>query len=570
MELRPGMTIREAGTEVAEIIIQETAVAYFHANPYVQYNTAAPLTVVGKQGLDDPEGPAMCTNGLLPEEASEDHNYYGVCRSYTADIFWAAFRVRIPGFNSSWVGMNVIKHPETIVYSFGGIYFKGEKYPLEMPNAYTSEDREEFLRELRKGLRPGDVILATPDQSTGNSGHLIMYVGDCFGTGVEYVTHCWPLGGGKLDPETGRNKREPYGAATFQTADEFLFSTGSSPNWSLTKETMVSIIVLRFLLWDKVLDAPLPEDAVTRYHCPKLVIRKTSSVGTYGIALPRETVTVTEKFINKSNEPYSFTVRESIPAGTAFQGTAGAEKISGNEIFWKVRTDASDAAEISYQVKITAKPGELITFAPGKADGIATRGFSFRVGASRLSFTDLYRLGEVQKEIPAALIPAEFEDLVFAKRVYRALFGRETGLPDTLDAFLKAVYDVREITPEYPAVLVPKEKPDGEGEILSRLIVPCFQAGKYFMIPGDEARCDGRIFDALEQFFLPGDVYVSMDGENTTAAADPEHIAIAVFLGNGMELRHTAAGTELLPFRDTVEVFAKENFAALLRPTYLF
>ena len=570
MKLKQGMTVREAGSEAVEKVIQETAMAYFHANPNVQYNLATPLTVVGAQGVDVPVGPLMCTNGMSPEDCAEEINYSGVCRSYTADVWYNAFGQWTPGFNCSWVGLNLQKNPETVVFDYGGLYFKGENTPLEAPNAYTSENKEEFLKVMRAGLRPGDVILAVPDKSTGNTGHLIMFLGDCFGNGTDYVTHCWPIGGGKWNLETGVNAREPYGASVFQTCDEFLFSEGSSPNWSLRKETMVCIIVSRPSVAKSFQDLPFSDAAVTRYNCPGLVVKKKVSANTYGIVLPGETITVTERFENRSDKEYELTVRECIPEGTSFEGTTGAEKIAGREIFWKVTLPPSDFKEISYDLKVTAEPGTLIRAARGAADTLPTRPWQVRVGASRLSFTELSRLEELRAGVPDSLKGETFEDLAFVKRFYREILNREIALPDTMDGFIKAVFEVAKPDPEFPEILIPKKEMTGEEKKLDRMIVPRFRAGKYFMLPGDEVKMEERIIDALEPFFLPGDVLLTTFGEeNTLEAKNPDGIAFHIVLGGGKVLTYGKDGAEIALFKETVERFGKENLAIMIRPTYL-
>ena len=88
------------------------------------------------------------------------------------------------------------------------------------------------------------------------------------------------------------------------------------------------------------------------------------------------------------------------------------------------------------------------------------------------------------------------------------------------------------------------------------------------MTPGDESKEITRIFDAFEDLFRPGDVYVTTFGENTLAAEDPAGIGVSILLGGGKVLTHTAEGTAIRTFAETVAVFAKENLALLLRPTF--
>ena len=562
MRLEKGMTVREAGIEAARKVIQETAVAYYHKNPHTQYNVATPLTVVGVQSRIWPDGPLSCTNGLAPEEACRERNYYAVCRSFTADVYWDAFRFETPGMFCRGYSADIMRYDRALIYKFGDSIAA-----LKTGTPVTSEDKEEFLSILRPALRPGDLFLASPND--GRSGHCILYVGDCFGTGVEYVMHCWPIGGGSWDTETGANRREPYGGIVLQTCDEFLFSVGSSPNWSLTADRMVNIYVFRFTEMEEFLDTPFTDAAVTRFNCPKLIVTKDSTVGMYGTALTGETVTVTERFENKSNETYTLTVREAIPEGTSFAAAAGAEKISGNEIFWNVKVPAYDTATISYGVKINGQPGDVISFPAGKADLLPTRAFRVKVGTSELSEEALEKLAAARENVPEEWQPEAFEDLGFVKRVYASL-GKEIALPDTLDEYLRIRTEVIRPSEEFPEVLAPKTELSEEGIALRKMDVLRFTIGKRYFIPDDILTLNERSMDFLEEYFKPGDVQLSMWGENELNATHPEAIAVTVYLGKGKVLEHTAEGTAVKTFAETFGRSLIKNYAGVIRPCYAF
>lgn len=561
MVLKPGMTVREAGVEAARKVIQETAKAYYHKNPHTQYNVATPLTVVGDQQRFWPEGPLSCTNGMAPEEACHDRNYSGVCRSFTADVYYDAFRFDTPGMFCRLYSVDIMRYQKALIYKFGD-----HAATMKTGTPVTTEDREEFLSTVRKDLKPGDVFLATPND--GRSGHVIMFVGDCFGTGVEYIMHCWPIGGGKWSPETGVNLREPYGSITLQTCDEFLFSVGSSPNWSLTSEKMGDIYLFRFTEMEEFLDAKFTDAAVARYNHPGLIVEKNCSVSTYGTVLPGETLTVTERFENKSNEDYALEVRECIPRGTSFKAVTGAEKISGDEIVWNVKVPATDFTEISYEVTVTAEPGDVISFRNGRADLLPTRALRVKVGKSRLSAAEIEKLKRLSAEIPADLRPESFEDLAYVKRLYRYL-GRETVLPDTLDEYLTERFEIIKPCYWYPEVLALKKEPTEKGLEYAKMDVLRFTTGRYYFIPGDELELKERSIDFLEDYFLPGDVMLSTFGENTLDAKDPDGIAVTVILGNGKVLEHTAKGTEIKTFKDTVARSLIKHYAGVIRPAYV-
>ncbi|MBO4410940.1 MAG: hypothetical protein J5794_01970 [Lachnospiraceae bacterium] len=559
--LKPGMTTAEAGMDVVEKVIQETALAYYHANPNTQYNVAASLTVCGVQGPLIPEGPLTLTGGMQPEQTSPDYNYYGVCRSFTADVFYDAFRMELPGLNGCWFGENMIKYPECLVYRYG------EARPEFLtPDAYHPKDKGDFLRALKKGMRPGDTILANPND--GNSGHVILFVGDCLGNGTDYVLHCWPIGGGRWDPETGVNKREPFGAIVLQTAEEFLFTEGSSPNWSLAADRMVQIYVFRFTLAKDFGTYRFTDAAVTRYNRPGLIVRKDCNFGFYDTVLPGETVKFTERFVNKSSEDYELSVREFVPAGTKLLEAEGAETGAGNALTWRVMVPAFDYAEITYSMTVEAEPGTEVLFPCGSADTMPTRAHRFKVGQSRFTEEERLKLTSLAMHIPGEYRNGGFQDLRFVKNLYKDLFNRTPELPDTLQELLEGMYEVQKPSPDFPELLVPKKALSERAKIWEKYSLPRFTLGKYVMIPEDRVENRERAIDILESYFEPGDVMAVMRGENKLDAKKPEEIEILLYIGRGIVISHSAEGTKHKHFEDTIAVVTKDHFAKALRPLY--
>lgn len=561
MKLNYGITVREAGPGAVTKALQETARAYFHANPFIQYNTGYTLTDIAGEDPDAPEEPVMINGGgWSPEDAAEDTPYYGVCRSFTADIYYDAFHVKVPGFSATGFQTGMKAYPEAMAFRFGH-----QHDDFVTPGAYTTEDKDEFIRTLRRDLKPGDTILGNPE---GKVGHVIMFLGDVFGNGTDYVIHCWPVGGGKFNPETGKIKREPVGAATVQTADEFLFSTDSTPNWALTAERMKDIYVLRFADMKGFPDERLTDAAVTRVNCPGLIVKKECSVLSYGTVLPGETVRVTERFLNKSNEAYEFDVTEYVPEGAETAGLSEGLTQKGNALSGRIRLEPFGTARISYELKITTEPGALLRFPNGKAGGIRTRAHSIRVAARRFTAEENEKWAGLASSFPDAW-KTGFEDLAFAKRVYRAFFGRDIALPDTADAVLKLLYDVKKPAEVSPEMLLPKTELTPEGETVDRLGVPRFTEGRRYFRPDDRFRSDDRAFDLSESCFLPGDVMIALTGENRTDAKDPEGIAVYFYLGKGQVLSHRASGTEVLPYSETFQKAILYHFARVFRPNYL-
>lgn len=562
MELKLGTTVREAGREVYEKIIQETALAYVHANPDAQYNVATPLTVVKFDGTSLPKGPLFMTGSTAPEDASEDINYYGVCRSFTADVIYNATGFDLPGLNANGFHVNMANYPEAFVFRFGT-----KHADFEMPNVFTTEDKDEFMRAIKEGMRPGDIILADPE---GKVGHVIMFIGDALENGKDYVVHCWPLNGGTWRWEKPVNKREPNGAIVLQTAEEFLYNEGSKPNWCLAAERMKDIFILRFSELPGMLDLPYTGAAVTRYNKRGLTVRKYCSASVYETVLPGEKVTVTETFTNGSKGDYSLDITEHIPEGAKLVKAPGAERTAADTLFWRITVPAGKTAAVSYTLRITAEPGKMIAIPKGLCDAMPTREIRFRVGRSRMTATQNKRMAKIAEKLPRKLKPKCFEDLAYAKAFYREVIGKEIALPDSADELIRAIAKPARPAKNSHRLLVPKERCSKIGKSVRAMALPRFTQGKYYMVPGDTILNRERALDMLEEFFLPGDVLVATSGKNKLRAADPEGISICIYLGAGKVLTHKAGGTAVESFEESFVPMQLNNFDMVLRPNYLY
>ncbi|MBP5289075.1 MAG: DUF11 domain-containing protein [Clostridia bacterium] len=562
MELKPGTTVREAGRAVFETIIQETALAYYHANPDAQYNTATSLTVVLSDLSHHPKGPMFITPSTSPEEACPDINYYGVCRSYCADVIYNATGFEVPGINAAGFHVDMENYAECMVYRFG---HKHADFP--MPNAFVTEDKEAFMEAIKKGLRPGDIILADPE---GKVGHVIMFLGDALGDGHDYVTHCWPYKGGTWRWEKPENKREPEGAILLQRAEDFLYSEGSKPNWSLAAERMTDIFILRFSDHPGLLDSAFTGAGVTRYNKRGLIVKKYCSASVYDTVLPGEKVIVTETFTNGSGSDYSLDVTEYVPAGVTLTKVTGAKKPAGDVLTWTVSVPAGKTAAVSYEMKVTAKPGETVYIPGGSCDTLPTRPVRFKVGASRLTAAQEKKLLKIAEKMPGKLKTKEFEDLSFVTRFYREILGKEIELPGTADELIRAIATPRRIVKSAPRVLVPKARLSSTGKAVRAMALPRFTQGKYYMVPGDEEQNRERSLDMLVEFFTPGDILVAASGKNKRRAQDPAGIAVYIYLGGGKALSHKMTGTAVETFDETFSPMQLNNFDIVLRPGYLF
>ena len=562
MELKLGMTVREAGREVYEKGVQETALAYVHANPDTQYNTATSLTKVLWDATHHPKGPLFMTGSFPPEFASSDVNYYGVCRSFAADVIFNATGFEVPGLNAGQFHNDMKNYAECLLFRFGHKYAD-----FDMPNAYKTDDKAAFMETIKREMRPGDIILADPE---GKTGHVIMFIGDALGDGKDYIVHCWPLGGGTWRWETPVNKREPNGAIVLQSAEEFLYTVGSKPNWCLATERMADIFILRFSSHPGLLDSTFTPAAVTRYNKQGLIVKKHCSATIYDTVLPGETVTVTETFTNTGKRAYSLDVTEHVPAGVKLTGAPGAEVKDAHTLFWRIEVPAGKSAAVSFTMTVTAKPGTMIAIPSGTCDTLPTRPVRFKVGASRFTPAQIKKIAGIGKRIPGGLKTNGFEDLAYVKRFYREVLGKEIALPDTVDGLIRSVAKPCRVDKRYPRVLIPKERYGLEGKAVCAMSVPRMTQGKYYMVPGDQENNLERSMDFLEEFFQPGDVMVTTGGKNKLKALDPDGIALFIYLGDSKVLSYRKSGSAIEAFEESFPKAQLNNFDLVLRPAYLY
>ena len=563
--LKRGMKVKDVDVEVVEKVIQETALAYYYANPNTQYDVFTPNTI-----MPESVGSGRITSRLAPEFAFKEMKYYGVCRSFTADIIWDAFHYVCGGLDGTGCGANMGRS----VYEYGSMYKARARVNGTLGEVESVEwtDKQAMLDEMQNGgLRPGDFILATPN--TGQSGHVLMFLGDCFDTGVDYIMHCWPVNGGKWDPETGKEGEEPFGGVTLQTAEEFIFTGNGSPNWNLRADRMTDIIAYRFTNFEPFQEAEFTDAAITRYNKRGLHTYKTPSVGIYETVLKGEQVTITETIDNQSDEDYWLTVTEHIAEGTEFVSSSSTTKDQGSYtdkgIIWHVKVPAYGSVDVSYVTKVTADAGTVLDYPTGTVGLLPTRNVRMKVGQSRITLDEEDELWALTKYIPDFLNTGTFMDMDFLNVVYKRVVGVETNFPKTVQEYLNMMYDVK-----FPAktdstyMLCEKKVLPAESEYLNTMRILRFSIGKCIYLP-DLMNTD-RALITKEEFFKEGDVLIEAHGYNMQTITDIDSVSISVYLGAGYILRHTTKGTTLEKFSDVWEKMQSYKIAIVLRPSYYY
>ena len=562
--LKRGMKVKDVDLEVVEKVIQETALAYYYANPNTQYDVFTENTLMPAS-----TGSGRITSRLAPEFAFKEAKYYAVCRSFTADVIWDAFHYVCGGLDGTGTSYNM----GVPIYEYGSMYkgrarVSGGIGPVE---DVEWTDKAAMLDEMQHGgLRPGDFILATPN--TGQSGHVLMFLGDCLGNGTDYIMHCWPVNGGKWDPETGVEGEEPFGGVTLQTAEEFIFTTAGNPNWCLAQDKMTDIIAYRFTCAKDFQDAEFTDAAITRYNKRGLHIVKTPSVGIYETVLPGEQVTITETIDNRSDEDYWLTVTEHVAEGTEFVSSSSTTKDQGvltdKGVVWHVLVPAYGSVEVSYVTKVLATPGTVLDYPVGSVGLLPSRNVRMKVGQSRITLDQEDALWALNKFIPDFL-NSGFKDMDFLNDVYGKIIGVETNFPKTLQEYLNIIYDVKfPAKTESTYMLVRKKEIPEEYKFLETMELLRFAIGKVVYLP-DLMNTD-RALITKEEFFKEGDVLLEAHGFNMQTITDIDSVSISVYLGAGLVLRHTTKGTTIEQFKDVWAKMQSYKVAIVLRPSYYY
>ena len=156
-------------------------------------------------------------------------------------------------------------------------------------------------------------------------------------------------------------------------------------------------------------------------------------------------------------------------------------------------------------------------------------------------------------------------ELSYVNLFYGKNYGFDPGLPKTVSEFLPLALQHRPV----PS----REDPEKTVEVVSaradsplaQMILPRHVTGYYA-----DTHQDSRSYITAyrEEYYLPGDVFLALSGENTHDVTDPDAVEIFLYLGNGNVLSYTrTGGAELRTFAETVDLALRYNLFVGLRPS---
>ena len=526
-----------------------TAFAYYDKGRPVQYDSKGLSDVSRVNG-----GAIRTTQDKAPEFATPDETIYSVCSNFCYQVYLNAFGYRV--------------HHENPIYC---LTENLSKYNTDDPicaykydSATDNTPRAEAITKFLEALQPGDIINSV--SAVGSGGHAMLYIGDFFGDGTNYILHCT---GYKYDNKTGEDVIECSPGKAVEIPGKIRLCTEDHPNdngisldsaeeylrghYGKSKNRVFSAIRPLNVIKDE--EFPLTDAAKGRLQFPRLVYNRTASPYTRFNDVPEGgTLTLKVELKNCSKEAYTVPVKETVPDGVTFVKASDGGKVSGKEITWLVTIPAGETKTVSYDCTVNAKRGETVTFTGGSAGTIPSNTLKIPVGGKHLTDAENALLAEVAEGKHMELFRGAKKDEV-PDVVWQKLLKLNVATPAGKELF-KGVLKKTELGGK--TVFVPRD--DLQGALLTyrNMLVPNFHGGR---VHGEMVH---RVLDLKCAYLQPGDVVLEIK-----EATMPSSGQTLVYLGDGKFLGQGASGTEVVDFFELQKAFIYDLFFAL-RPTLAF
>ena len=478
-----------------------------------------------------------------PEWAAFDNTVFSVCSDYCWMVYYTLFEQQTM-FKSwgprtrTWADLNPDEHPG-VVYQYTGPQAKNSKGETDLQKA---------VAESRKIVQPGDIIC----YANNDAGHAMMFVGDLFGDGTDYILHCR---GESFNATTYQELREAPGQCIqLMKADETVWGPDGA-GWSLGRADSVA---LGFVIMRPMLDPDLPalptQTGMNRMLFPRMVISRELDRYKFDSTQSGEEISVYVTIKNKSTQEYTeVPVEEYIPAGTTLvegSATKGA-KIENGTIKWSVKIPAGKEIILTYKVKLSGKLGDTVDFKAGLVGGIPTRPTTLQIGGVPL--TDAQETAIHDYAMSLRGTKDSFRDLNFFNRFYADALGLDIGLPKTAEELLKRLTHVKDGA----------AMRTGTDE-LDKMILPLHFTGLYADPSGGPW---SRVREYKREYYRAGDIFVGTVGNSTKELKSAKDVEFMMYLGDGRVLLYTHEGLWVKTFTDTMDYALKYNVFIALRPT---
>ena len=521
--------LAEYNRRVAAVL--ETAYAMHRRGKYFQYDSVALTYAKTRRG--EP-GCRRATDEVSPEDATANTPKYIVCSSFIYNAYFDAIGWRFCGQPDNCTCMHhYVPNDDSVVYRWN------DNEGISVPEA---------ISHIKQLLRPGDIFTSGKETE-----HTVLYLGDYYGDGKQYVMHAW---GGKYNMKKRKENFEKKGTLRIQDIDELCFTDGNKQwykenkiaRWSMY-DNMRRAVILRPLRVYKEDTYPLTSNAVARLERPGLNIDRTANIPPYATIAVGDKITYTIVVENHSSTDYSgISITEKLPAYTTLVDANGA-KYDGNTLSWVVDIPAGGQARVSWTIEPTAE-GTVISEG-GQVAGIRSNRIETMVGKV---------LSAKQQEALLALTAENTRSgstgLNFCKEIYEKHLGITLQLPETTEYIRQLLDQVVVPNIEQMSVRFKGELP----AYADTIRIPHYWGGRQLLISAYE-----RILEFKQEYLLPGDILIY--AANTLE--ENADIRVYLYLGDGKYLCSsdsgiTECGEEILWY-----AFAEDFFVAL-RPSRIF
>ena len=508
--------------------VLETAYAMHRRGKYFQYESVALTYAKTRRGAP---GCRRATDEVSPEDATVNTPKYIVCSSFIYNAYFDAIGWRFCGQPDNCTCIHhYVPNDDTVVYRWN------DNEGVSVPEA---------IAHIKALLRPGDIFTSGKETE-----HTVLYLGDYYGDGKQYVMHAW---GGKYNMKKRKENFEKNGTLRIQDIDQLCFTEGNKAwykenkvaRWSMY-DHMRKAVILRPLRVYTEDTYPLTPNAVARLERPGLNIDRTANIPPYTTIAVGDKITYTIVVENHSSTNYSgISITENIPVYTKLTEATGATQ-DGNTLSWVVDVPAGGQAQVSFTIETTVE-GTVISEG-GQVAGIRSNRIETMVGKV---------LSQQQKEtllgLTAENTGSTKAGLRFCSEIYEKYLGITLQLPET-EAYIRQLLDPVIIPDlEQMSVRFKKELPTYTDSIR----IPHYWGGRQLLISAYE-----RILEFKQEYLLAGDILIY--AANTLE--ENADIRVYLYLGDGKYLCSsssgiTACGEEILWY-----AFAEDFFVAL-RPS---
>ncbi|MBQ7523172.1 MAG: hypothetical protein IJT07_01450 [Oscillospiraceae bacterium] len=358
-------------------------------------------------------------------------------------------------------------------------------------------------------------------------------------------------------------------------------------------------------------DLTLTPDAQTRLRYDRLSVDKwladesgENMIYATHTLLPGQTLTVRLQLTNNSAHGYNVPfVQEELPEGVTL--------VDGELRHENIAIRAGETVDLSYKVRVNddLSGGMTLTFPKGSVLGLDTREITIRISDEVADAKTLTAIRSTS-DLPASIQSLSGKDLDFANQFYSAVLGKKIALPKTVANWVKMRMTTRYCRGQIAGVkdqivetYVPLADIADEGNPsltlaqktslkLAKLELPRTLIGRFLTLKTDQFEIDDKlttqdktvyvtqkldVFNRLfevgwDEYYLPGDVFLVAKLDNpvypqaTTLDTGVDNVEIYIYLGNNLCVKHTATGTTVESFDDTVGQCAWEGLFVALRP----